>query len=182
MSQEDFEFRPFPKIPRLYRECIVTEKIDGTNGQIFISDDMKTIKVGSRNRWLDYDNDNYGFWKWVNERQDQILQLGPGRHFGEFFGLGIQRNYGLKEKRFALFNTSRWNADNLPSCLDVVPVLYMGNFDTEQIKLVLQELKENGSRIAPGFRDPEGIMVFHVASGHYYKVTAINDQFHKGEI
>jgi hypothetical protein len=26
------EFVPFPKIPRLHKECIVTEKIDGTNG------------------------------------------------------------------------------------------------------------------------------------------------------
>ena len=30
------EFVEFQKIPRLRRECIISEKIDGTNGAIFI--------------------------------------------------------------------------------------------------------------------------------------------------
>ena len=33
------EFQPFPKIPRLSREIVITEKIDGTNAQILITDD-----------------------------------------------------------------------------------------------------------------------------------------------
>ena len=36
------EFVPFPKIPRLYKECVITEKIDGTNGVIYITD----VEVG----------------------------------------------------------------------------------------------------------------------------------------
>ena len=30
MTENYPEFVPFPKIPRLHKECVVTEKIDGT--------------------------------------------------------------------------------------------------------------------------------------------------------
>jgi hypothetical protein len=33
------EFREFSKMARLSREIIITEKIDGTNAQIFIGED-----------------------------------------------------------------------------------------------------------------------------------------------
>ena len=32
------EFIEFPKMARLSRECVITEKIDGTNAQIFIEE------------------------------------------------------------------------------------------------------------------------------------------------
>lgn len=32
----DLIFQPWPKTPRLFREIVVTEKIDGTNAQVFI--------------------------------------------------------------------------------------------------------------------------------------------------
>lgn len=54
------EFMEFPKIARLSRECIITEKIDGTNGQIFIDEDGKFL-IGSRTRWITPENDNHGF-------------------------------------------------------------------------------------------------------------------------
>jgi len=31
------EFREFPKMARLSRECVITEKLDGTNGQVCIT-------------------------------------------------------------------------------------------------------------------------------------------------
>jgi len=37
------EFQEFPKMARLSREVIITEKIDGTNIQVFISDDRTFI-------------------------------------------------------------------------------------------------------------------------------------------
>jgi hypothetical protein len=43
------EFAEFPKMARLSRECIITEKIDGTNAQICITDDGQML-VGSRTR------------------------------------------------------------------------------------------------------------------------------------
>lgn len=33
------EFKPFPKMARLKRQCLITEKIDGTNAQIFITEE-----------------------------------------------------------------------------------------------------------------------------------------------
>ena len=123
------DFIPFPKMPRLSREVIITEKIDGTNAQIFIADDCETMLVGSRNRWITPVDDNAGFARWCEENYEELLKLGPGRHFGEWWGRGIQRNYGLKEKRLSLFNVDRW-ARARPDCCHVVPVLYRGMFDS----------------------------------------------------
>ena len=36
---ETMEFVEFPKIPRVSRECIITEKIDGTNASVWIGED-----------------------------------------------------------------------------------------------------------------------------------------------
>ena len=94
------EFKEWTKIARLSRDCVVTEKIDGTNAQIFITEDGQ-IFTGSRTRWITPQNDNFGFAKWVEQRKDEILKMGPGRHFGEFWGIGIQRGYDLFERRFS---------------------------------------------------------------------------------
>ncbi len=45
------EFIKYPKTPRLFREIIVTEKLDGTNAQIVVNEDG-TVQAGSRNRWI----------------------------------------------------------------------------------------------------------------------------------
>src|SRR4051812_31897860 len=104
----DAPFEPFAKIARLSRDVIVTEKIDGTNAQIFIDDMGSVIKAASRTQWITVENDNHGFARWVDENKAELMKLGPGRHYGEWWGAGIQRRYGLKEKRFSLFNVSRW--------------------------------------------------------------------------
>jgi intein/homing endonuclease len=79
------EFIAFPKIPRLHRECVITEKIDGTNGVVYITDDGDMF-IGSRNRWLSVDSDNFGFHRWATENRDEVMKLGPGRHNGEWWG------------------------------------------------------------------------------------------------
>lgn len=170
------EFRKFVKIARLSREIVVTEKIDGTNGLIAIGEDGE-FQVGSRNQWITPEKDNAGFAKWAYEHKDELMQLGEGYHYGEWWGQGIQRGYGLKEKRFSLFNTSRWS-DELgvrPACCHVVPVLYTGVFDTNAIDNVLNELRVNGSAAAPGFMNPEGVVIYHVAGNLYFKKTVEND-------
>lgn len=43
----DLEFQEFPKMARLSRDIIITEKIDGTNAQLLITEDGDLI-VGSR--------------------------------------------------------------------------------------------------------------------------------------
>lgn len=173
-------FVEFPKMPRLTREIIVTEKIDGTNAQVFINDDGE-ILAGSRNRWVTPDADNYGFARWVEDHRNELAALGPGRHFGEWWGSGIQRRYGLTggDKRFSLFNVARWGADR-PECCSVVPVLYRGLFDTAAIDAALESLRTNGSLAAPGFMNPEGVVVFHVAGNVGFKKTIHKDELPKG--
>lgn len=174
------DFIPFPKIPRLKRGCIITEKLDGTNAQIVI-DDQNNVRAGSRNRWITPDADNFGFAGWVERNKEELLKLGPGQHFGEWWGNGIQRTYGMKEKRFSLFNTGRWSDPAIrPACCDVVPLLYVGQFATDTVDTVLRALIRDGSQAAPGFMRPEGIIVFMTASSHLYKVLAENDDQPKG--
>lgn len=176
------EFEAFPKIPRLKRECTVTEKIDGTNAQIIVTEDGQ-IGAASRTRLIypGKSTDNFGFAGWVQDNRDELLKLGPGRHFGEWYGKGIQRNYGLDEKRFALFNTSRWS-DNpeRPECCGVVPVLYAGVFSDWDIQMVMLQLDQRGSAMVPGFMKPEGIVVFHQASRTMFKRTLEGDEQPKG--
>ena len=172
-NTDEIEFRSFPKIARLSKSIIVTEKIDGTNGQIFIKEDG-TIFAGSRNRWVTPDNDNFGFAAWVADHKDELLTLGPGRHFGEWWGLGIQRGYGLAEKKFSLFNIAQSNSF-LPACCTFVPILYHGQMDTGMIELCLDRLREHGSVAAPGFMKPEGIIVFHTGAHICFKKTLDGD-------
>lgn len=100
-------FEEFPKIARLNRLCIATEKLDGANVGITIADDFQTIWVNSRTKWITLEDDYKGFARWVHEHKEQLLRLGPGTHRGEWWGSGLGRGYGLKEKRFSLFNTHR---------------------------------------------------------------------------
>lgn len=199
------EFIPFPKIPRLNRDVIVTEKIDGTNAQVCISlvpdvpprceqtdlaealdcwmedGSVWAMRAGSRKRWITPASDNFGFAKWVKENSQELRKLGPGQHFGEWYGSGIQRGYNMVQgdKRFALFNTSRWsNSAIRPACCQVVPVICMTTMDKLNIPSLLEELR-CGSFMVTGFYNPEGIVVFHAASRSMFKVTLENDMHPK---
>lgn len=182
MSDET-TFEGMPKIARWSREIVVTEKIDGTNAQVFVGEDG-TIKAGSKNQWLEpFKGDNFGFGRWVHEHADELRTLGPGRHFGEWWGSGIQRGYGLAEKRFSLFNVHRWadgGKDVRPACCGVVPVLYRGPNDEVAINMALAALRTNGSFAAPCFSNPEGIVIFHTAGGFLFKKTLEKDEETKG--
>lgn len=175
-------FEEFPKIARYSREVVVTEKLDGTNGQVYVNDTMTEVFAGSRSQWIKSDGDNFGFARWVTEHRDELLKLGPGRHFGEWWGAGIQRRYDLKEKRFSLFNTHRWSdASTRPACCGVVPILWQGPFDQLNVDDILGKLKEGGSVAAPGFMKPEGIVIFHTAAQWLLKKTIEKDEAPKGD-
>ena len=195
----DTQFVGFPKIPRLSRDIVITEKLDGTSGCIYIGDDGEFL-IGSRTRWITPENDNHGFAKWAMENRDELMKLGSGHHYGEFWGQGIQRNYGLKEKRFSLFNVTRWAPfgtdpklisvdyrgvekwqDIAPACCHVVPILFTGPFDTALIELTLAELIVHGSHAVCGFPNPEGIVIWHSAGNLLFKKSVINDEKHKGD-
>lgn len=174
------EFIGFPKIPRLSREIIITEKLDGTNGQIYFPEDNGPMLVGSRKRWITQDNDNFGFAAWCFEHEEELRSgLGIGRHYGEWWGRGINRAYGLTGRRFSLFNVSKW-VETRPSCCDVVPVILKGEFTTENVELALSCLAATGSIAAPGFMRPEGIVIYHTAGHVVFKKTLENDEKPKG--
>lgn len=146
------------------------------------------VGAQSRNRVIWPGKDNAGFAGWVFENAVALAKaLGEGYHYGEWWGSGIQRGYGLVkgEKRFSLFNVNRYatiefhefGLDNVST----VPTLYSGLFSTEQIDNVLIGLKNSGSYAAPGFMNPEGIIVFHAASGSVYKVLTEGDDVSKTE-
>jgi hypothetical protein len=54
-------------------------------------------------------------------------------------------------------------------------VLYRGIFDTNKVDMVLSMLDVLGSQAAPGFMQPEGVVIFHTASEGYFKVTLQDD-------
>lgn len=203
------EFQEFEKISRLNREVIVTEKIDGTNGQVHIrpaagselemgydtqievNGEPHYIRAGSRNRWVLHlgTDDNNGFGRWVYQHAHELAALGAGAHFGEWWGLGIQRKYNVPEKRWSLFNVGRWVQDNgnrdlfplgekqsyAPICCHVVPILAVG-IGMAAVEEGLMKLRADGSYAAPGFMKPEGIVAYHTHARTLFKVTLERDQ------
>lgn len=177
----------FQKVARWNRDIIITEKIDGTNGLIYVDQATGTVRAGSRNRWLSPASDNFGFAFWVkNNAVFLALLLGPGYHYGEWWGSGIQRGYGLKngERRFSLFNVTRHKDTDFSSVpgLGVVPILDEGLMCEHCIHGVLDELEESGSMAVPRFNRPEGIVIFHTASNQLYKITLENDEVPKSKV
>lgn len=217
-------FQSWPKIARLNRDICITEKLDGTNAAIGIYTEGKniaapgggceTVPTGnlivyaqSRTRIITPEQDNMGFAAWVKENEEALKLLGPGLHFGEWWGQKIQRGYGMRHRTFSLFNTRRWceklewaavitDLKKKGINIDVVPVLYTGPrlmpqgigkegeaFYTplDAARYAIQSLNLLGSAAVPGFMDPEGIVVFHTASQTAFKVTCEKDEQPKGQ-
>lgn len=173
------EFIGFPKMGRYSREVIVTEKIDGTNAQIRIDPETDTFLVGSRTRWITPEDDNFGFARWAYEHKEDLLQLGKGSHFGEWWGSGIQRGYGLTkgDKRFSLFNVERYGEPSQrPSCCSIVPVLWRGSMDELSVYNIIENLKTTGSMANEGYMNPEGIVIWHTSARVGFKKTIKNDE------
>ena len=193
-------FAKWPSIQRLSSETVyITEKIDGTNGIIYVPpDDEQPIIAGSRERWLtspdgeppDKKTDNFGFGAWVHERKEALRRLGPGYHYGEFHGVGINRSYNLKDKRFASFEY--WRDDISIDGVCRVPVLYEGPIDglTNEPGLrwsIWDEwtatLREYGSVLYPGFPNPEGVVItFKNMKTARFKRLCHNDKIHKSQV
>ncbi|MFI5802953.1 RNA ligase family protein [Streptomyces sp. NPDC051561] len=175
----EIEFKAWPKTARLIREIVVTEKIDGTNAAIHVAQDDRgayVVAAQSRKRLITPESDNYGFAKWVHENSNFLASLlGPGTHYGEWWGKGIQRGYGVPYRTFSLFNTSRWG-DLMrrkagDSYIEVVPVMYRGPFSEAEIVRALGNLHQIGSIASPFFSKPEGVCVYHTQADAIFKVT-----------
>lgn len=187
MTIEGAVFQPWPKIARLNRDIVITEKLDGTNACVVIEEDGR-IYAQSRTRIITPDDDNFGFAGWVeHNRQALGTALGVGRHFGEWWGRGIQRTYGLDHRRFSLFNVKRHSWLNDPEAqagnelgLRTTPIMYEGPWSPGAIMFALDNLRTRGSRAVEGFMNPEGIVVFHTAASTMFKVTLEGDEQPKG--
>lgn len=203
------EFKAWGKTPRLFRDIVITEKIDGTNSAVIIQEidpeydyeyeeqgltlamiehegSTYAVAAQSRNRIITpgKTTDNYGFAAWVQGNAERLVSiLGPGRHFGEWWGQGVARKYDMPHKVFSLFNTSKgvMEEDLGGAVIGTVPVLYEGAFDEDEIDVALMRLRRNGSVASPGFMNPEGICVYHTQSKQVYKVTLDNNDKGKWE-
>jgi hypothetical protein len=212
------EFQPFPKIARWSREITITEKIDGTNASVYIGpgdpddpavlvascaapgDPFIVMKAGSRTRWITPADDNFGFARWAKAHEEELFGLGQGHHFGEWWGAGIQRKYGLSEKRWSLFNSGRWCAhdaepavfatadprvsrsqERAPECCHVVPTLYRGPNNPGVVDVSLEKLSRLGSEAALAFPNPEGVIIWHEAARVAFKKTLEGDAAPKGK-
>lgn len=196
------EFQKWPKTPRLFRDIVITEKVDGTNSAIIFEDvtteDVDNIPsteliergaylyhVGtqSRNRLIypGKTTDHHGFAAFVQANKEELFDLlGVGRHYGEWWGQGIQGRYNTQIRGFALFNTEKhgdvhhWFKDptnpDRQVLVEGMPVLYKGPFSEQKIRETMAELDKHGSLVSP-FDKAEGIVVFHTQSRKVYKVT-----------
>lgn len=190
------EFKEWPKTPRLLRDITITEKLDGTNAAVGIvpvdrgpetenldpsifayvptPEGLMGVYAQSRSRLITpgKSTDNYGFAGWVVANAHELVSLlGEGLHYGEWWGNGIQRKYGMAEKWFSLFNTARYVDLETKLNLTTVPVLYEGPNDTAAIAEALESLRIGGSVAATGFMNPEGVCVYQAASRQVSKVT-----------
>lgn len=169
-KNDRMEFKAWPKITRVEnrRTPVFTEKLDGTNACIAINEDGTLSHVQSRNRIISPSNDNFGFAKWVQENEQELLKLGHGYHFGEWWGKDVRRGgYGLKETRFSLFDARRWGEHNpnTPACCHVVPLIPAETWEDAKAYLI-----ENGSIAAPGFMNPEGAIMFDPDTKTNFKI------------
>jgi len=177
-------FKPWPKTPRLENETYhITEKIDGTNACIIIqpylyekeqdciwTDMEHSVYAQSRTKLIKPSDDNYGFANWAQRKAEQLIKdLGVGYHFGEWWGQGIQRNYGLTEKRFSLFNPTKQSSicHNVPLLMSLNEEHYQ---NTDWKDALYAEFQEFGSVASPGFMKPEGLVVYAEKAKAYWKV------------
>lgn len=211
------EFVGYSKTPRLYREVIITEKIDGTNACLLIEEDPYGVVVDSdpdrtavvvegsrvtylyaqsRNKFITPDKDNYGFAAWVSENAETLARiLGPGRWYGEWWGKGIQRGYGMDFKVFSLFSGEEarllkrhggvLDFDMVKAMdqinLRFVPLVKTGVLSDDLVEGSLSKLRSQGSLASYGYSNPEGIIVYHKDAGKVFKVLLENDDISKTE-
>lgn len=212
------EFEKYGDTQRLNRTTWVTEKINGTNAGIIIrpwdgtpspDDGSQTsyvvyttdhgpveIAFQSRNRIITPQSDNAGFARWgLTNIYTLADSLGLGRHFGEWWGPGIQGNpYKTAGKKFSLFNAQHWNENFAdveeelsPIGVDVVPVLGVGTDFVQTVAKAEALLREHGTFLTEWHRagvpwiPAEGYVVFHSATRTRFKVLLENDEISKTE-
>ncbi len=189
------DFVKYPKTARLNSPFDITEKIDGTNAAVLIRTvdlsfdewdpyvgdmfnlDGQTYQVAaqSRTRVITPNDDNYGFAAWVSGNAESLVKdLGPGTHFGEWWGSKIQRAYGMTngERYFSLFDNKRYSPEiewGATEGLRLAPLMVMEDeFEFEYLEDSIQYLRDNGSTLN-GFDRPEGVVLHFHHNGTRFK-------------
>lgn len=187
------EFKAYKKTPRVDKLTFtISEKIDGTNAVLYVhhphfgevlngTEKPPFILAGSRSKWLLQEpgkpnDDNHGFGRWVKDNEEELMKLPQGYHYGEWYGKGINRAYGLKDRRFMLFNFNRYvklkEENQLPSVVELETVL-ADNVSFEHLNQigaqVAARLIQGGSVHVPGFRSTEGIILRQAHSDIVHK-------------
>lgn len=197
-------FKSWGSTTRENKNKTITEKIDGTNACLVITDGE--VKAQSRKRMITPDDDNYGFARWAYDNAGALLDtLGYGYHYGEWYGEGIQKNpLGIEGKRFALFHATKYTAANgfdleQVDGLETVPLLHHGQCNLWTIPNIMQDLDLYGSKVkgarvekVPSFMDmnitfdraasAEGIIIWNNETKTRTKMLLENDAFHKWEV
>lgn len=170
----EVQFKSWPKTKRYEADhliCIITEKLDGSNALIVVTEDGQVL-AGSRHQFIDKARDNFGFAAWVEENENELLKLGPGYHYGEWIGEGIQRGYDMTDRKLFLFNPGRYmEQEHMADCVSFVPLV--GTCDLRDldctIDLIKNSLMTNGSKIG-GFARVEGLIIEIPTIGYRRKV------------
>ena len=137
---------------------------------IYSNETEYNVWAQSRTRLITPEDDNFGFAKWVQDNAEQLIKdLGEGHHFGEWWGKGINRGYGLEKRRFSLFNPNKHS-----SVCHTVPHIRTLTFDefenTTWLETTKDEFEEFGSFAAPGYMKPEGLVIYAEKAKTYWKV------------
>lgn len=116
------EFEKYQKIVKLGREqtrgiengvCHIFPKIDGTNSSVWLSVEGDRVCAGSRNRELSEDNDNAGFYKFIQKHSGikRFLKDNPNKRlYGEFLTPHTFRGYKDNAwKKFYVFDVIEYN-------------------------------------------------------------------------
>ena len=153
--------------------CYVFPKIDGTNGQLWIQqtkDGMIKLCAGSRNRQLELDNDNAGFYIWACEQDNIMLffRKYPNlRLYGEWLVPHSLKTYEEKAWRnFYVFDVmdgerylpyEEYAALLEPFGIEFIPPLC--KVENPSYERLISQLEKNGYLIEDGKGIGEGIVI-----------------------
>ena len=152
--------------------CYVFPKIDGTNSQLWLNCDTFGTKLmaGSRNRQLELDNDNAGFYNWACE-QDNIFEFFKEyptlRLYGEWLVPHSLKTYNEKAwRKFYVFDVmegenylpyEEYAAILEPFGIEFIPPLC--KVENPTYERLISQLENNGYLIEDGKGIGEGIVI-----------------------
>ena len=154
----------------LFRDVTISEKIDGTNAQVFVvAEDRGRRQPGrglggslrKRTTSVSRRGSPIMLTSCASSAQDVIS--------AEWYGRGIQRRYGLQDRRFALFNSCTDGPRSARRAAAIVPVLTTRTMGADVVSECLETLRSGGSLARSGFHAPGGIVIYHHASGGMFR-------------